>query len=225
MAQHIFQGIELLPETMPVKQLFILLHGVGARSSDLLPLANTLREAFPHAVFLLPDGTFPFDGGGSGRQWFSITGVTEANRASRVAAAMPALHALVREAQDRFKVLPPETALVGFSEGAIMALEFSVIHDGGVGRVLAFSGQFATLPDKAPELTTLHLLHGADDPVIPVEHAHAAYERIASLHGDATLDVASSVGHEIHAALSGRAIYRLQTCIPLRTWKQALSSA
>jgi phospholipase/carboxylesterase len=225
MAEQIFQGIELLPEAKAVEQLFILLHGVGARSSDLVPLANKLRDAFPDAAFLLPDGTFPFDGGGNGRQWFSISGVTEENRAARVAGAMPALHALVRHAQDRFKVLQSDTALVGFSQGAIMALEFSVAHDGHAGRVLAFSGRFAKLPEKAPELTTLHLLHGEDDPVIPVEHAYAAYETLMQLNGDATLDVASSVGHEIHAALSDRAIHRLQTCIPLRSWKQALNSA
>jgi phospholipase/carboxylesterase len=225
MAEQIFQGIELLPETMAAKQLFILLHGVGARSSDLVPLANKLRDAFPGAAFLLPDGIFPFDGGGNGRQWFSISGVTEENRASRVAGAIPALHALVRHAQDRFKVLQSDTALVGFSQGAIMALEYSVVHDGNVGRVLAFSGRFAKLPEKAPELTTLHLLHGEDDHVIPVEHAYAAYERLMHLQGDATLDVASSVGHEVHAALSERAIHRLQTCIPLRSWKQALNSA
>ncbi len=231
MAEQIFQGIELLPEATVVKQLFILLHGVGARPSDLVPLANKLRDAFPGAAFLLPDGTFPFDGGGpfdSGgnrRQWFSISGVTEENRAARVAVAIPALHALVRHAQDRFNVLQSDTALVGFSQGAIMALEFSVIHDGNVGRVLAFSGRFAKLPEKVPELTTLHLLHGEDDHVIPVEHAYAAYERLTHLQGDATLDVASSVGHEIHAALSDCAIHRLQTCIPLRSWKQSLNSA
>jgi len=188
-------------------------------------LANKLRNVFPSAAFLLPDGTFPFDGGGNGRQWFSIRGVAEENRSARVAEAMPALHSLVRQAQDRLKVLQSDTALVGFSQGAIMALEYSVIHDGHVGRVLAFSGRFAQLPEKAPELTTLHLLHGEDDPVIPVEHAHAAYESLMDLNGDATLDVASSVGHEIHEALSDRAIYRLQTCIPLRSWNQALNSA
>jgi phospholipase/carboxylesterase len=224
-AEQTFQGIELLPETMEVKQLFILLHGVGARSSDLVPLASKLRDAFPGAAFLLPDGTFTFDGGGNGRQWFSISGVTEENRAARVAGAMPALHAMVRHAQNRFRILQPDTALVGFSQGAIMALEFSVAHDGHVGRVLAFSGRFAKLPEKAPELTTLHLLHGEDDRVIPVEHAYAAYERIMRLQRDTTLDVASSVGHEIHAALTDRAIHRLQTCIPLRSWKQALNSA
>lgn len=225
MAEQIFQGIELLPETMAAKQLFILLHGVGARSSDLVPLANKFRDVFPDAAFLLPDGIFPFDGGGNGRQWFSISGVTEENRASRVTGAMPTLHALVRHAQDRFNILQSDTALVGFSQGAIMAMEFSVIHDGTVGRVLAFSGRFVKLPEKAPEFTTLHLLHGEDDLVIPVKHAYAAYERLMGLKGDATLDIASSVGHEIHATLSDCAIHRLQTCIPLRSWKQALKSA
>jgi phospholipase/carboxylesterase len=37
--------------------------------------------------------------------------------------------------------------------------------------------------------------------------------------------VASSVGHEIHPVLSDRAIQRLQTCIPLRSWKKALEGA
>ena len=106
-----------------------------------------------------------------------------------------------------------------------MALEFSIRHDGGVGRVLAFSGRLAQLPEKAPELTTLHLLHGESDQVIPVAHAYTAYERLMELNGDVTLDVASSVGHELHPALADRAIHRLQTCIPLRSWNQALKSA
>jgi len=223
MPGQIFRGVELLPEAVPIKQLFILLHGVGSKSSDLVPLAHQFRDVFPSAAFVIPDGNVPFDGGGNGRQWFSVNGVTEENRIPRVAAALPPLHELVRNVQQRFDILQSDTALVGFSQGAIMALEFSVAHDGHVGRVLAFSGRFAKLPEKAPEFTTLHLLHGEKDSVIPVEHAYAAYERLTNLQGDATLDVASSIGHEIHAALSERAIHRLQTCIPLRSWKQALN--
>jgi len=151
--------------------------------------------------------------------------VTEENRVARVAAALPGLHALVKQAQDRFGVLQSDTALIGFSQGAIMALEFSALHDGHVGRVLAFSGRYAKLPETAPEFTTLHLLHGEHDPVIPVEHAQAAFERLMDLNGDATLDLAAMVGHEINSALSDRAIHRLQTCIPLRSWKKALDGA
>jgi phospholipase/carboxylesterase len=229
LAPETFRGIEWLPDTRPVRQLFILLHGVGANAAELVPLANRLRAAFPEAAILIPDGPEPFDGQGDGRpdrrQWFSVRDLTDENRAARVAAAMPALLALVRDAQDRLCVLRPDTALVGFSQGATMALEFSSAHDGAVGRVLAFSGRYATLPDKAPELTTLHLFHGESDQIVPVAHAHAAYDRLAALHGDATLDVASSVAHELHPALAARGIQRLQTCIPLRSWKRALDGA
>ena len=222
MTEYIFEGIELLPKEQPVKQLFIFLHGVGASAGDLVPLAQKFGSVFPNAAFLLPEGTFPFDGGGNGRQWFSIRGVTEENRAARVAEAMPTLLNMVSREQARYNILQTDTALVGFSQGSIMALEFSKAHDGKVGRVLAFSGRYAKLPDHAPELTTLHFLHGENDPVIPVTHAHAAYDRLMELNGDATLDTASSVGHEIHASLAERAINRLQTCIPQRSWNKAL---
>ncbi|MDA8328484.1 MAG: esterase [Betaproteobacteria bacterium] len=222
MTEYIFRGIELLPGSVRPKQLFILLHGVGTNSSDMVPLANQLRTVYPDAAFLIPEGTFPFDGGGEGRQWFSLSGLTEENSPARITEAMQPLFTLVRHAQDRLTVLPPDTALVGFSQGAMMALEFSAAHDGRVGRVLAFSGRYAKLPEKAPELTTVHLFHGENDNIIPVEHAYEAYERLLELQGDVTVDIAPSVGHGIDASLAGSAIHRLQTCVPLRSWKQAL---
>jgi len=205
-----FSGIERLPESGEVQQLFILMHGVGGAPSNLMPLVNKLREIYPFAAFLLPEGTYPFDGGGAGRQWFSIQEVTEENRYKRVEAALPALHSLVVAAQVRFKVTPKNTVLGGFSQGAIMSLEYSVAHDNMAGKVLAFSGRFARLPAKAPAFTTLHLLHGEEDNIMPVSHSLAALEKIEELHGHATLDIAPSVGHQLHPALINRAIERLQ---------------
>jgi len=225
MSEHDFRGFELLPESAKPKQLFILLHGLGAEPSDLVPLAHRLRVVYPEAAFLIPEGIMPFDGGGTGRQWYSIGGMTEENRHARISAALPALHTLVRHAQDRLKILPTDTALVGFSQGANMALELGAIHDGIVGRIVAFSGRYSKLPEKAPELTTIHLLHGEDDYVISVNHAHIAYDWLSALQGDATIDIASAVGHELHPALVERAISRLQTCVPLRSWKRAMGDA
>ena len=220
-----YQGLELWPEFMQPQQLFILLHGYGGQASDMVPLADRLKDEFPNAAFFLPDATFPFEGGGSGRQWYSNSGVTEENRPARVNEAMPVLFALVSYAQNRFNVLQTDTAIAGFSQGANMALQFSVLHDGLVGRVLAFSGRFAALPDKAPGLTTLHLLHGEEDSVISAEHAQAAHARLVQIEGDVTLDVIPGVGHEINALLSERAIHRLKTTIPKRSWNLAMKSA
>lgn len=206
-----FSGIERLPEIGEVQQLFILMHGVGGSPANLMPLVNKLREIYPSAAFLLPEGTYPFDGGGTGRQWFSIQEVTEKNRYTRVEAALPALHNLVVAAHERFNVASKNAILGGFSQGAIMSLEYSVAHSDMIGRVLAFSGRFARLPAKAPASTTLHLFHGEDDNIMPVSHSLAALERIKELHGHATLDIAPSVGHQLHPSLINQAIQRLQT--------------
>ncbi len=214
-------GIEYWPAERRARQLFILLHGVGSQAAGLTSLAEMLRRAFPESGIFIPDGIAPFDEG-MGRQWFSVRHVTEVARIERVAAAMPALSTLVRRAQQRFDVLQTDTALVGFSQGAIMALEYCIAHDGGVGRVLSFAGRFASLPERAPELTTLHLLHGEADMVIPAQHAYAAFARLTELSGDATLDVGDGVAHELHPALVARAIHRLKTVIPLRSWKLAM---
>ena len=221
-ARMMYDGIEYWPENRQCKQLFILLHGVGADAGNLVSLAEMLRREFPQSGIFIPEGSEPFDGPLAGRQWFSIRDITDESRIQRVAAAMPSLEKLVKNSQQRFGVLLTDTALVGFSQGAIMALEYSIAHDGGVGRVVAFSGRFANLPEAAPEYTTLHLLHGEEDEIVSVKHSHAAFERLVQLAGDATLDVASGVGHELHPALAGRAIHRLKTVIPLRSWKLAM---
>ena len=215
--------LEFLPDVgTDVKLLFVLLHGVGGGPEDLLPLAQALRAAFPAAAVLAPAGFEPFDGAPQGRQWFSASGVSEENRIERVAQAMPALVAYIRAAQVRFGLQQPNTALAGFSQGAIMALEAVQKHADLAGRVLTFSGRYAQLPKVAPQFTTIHLLHGEADPVMRVEHAQAAQLQLAQAHGDVTIDIASQIGHALHPILIEHAIVRLQTCIPLRIWEEAL---
>ncbi|HJV69685.1 MAG TPA: esterase, partial [Ideonella sp.] len=97
-------------------------------------------------------------------------------------------------------------------------------EDGLAGRVLAFAGRYGTLPERALRHTTLHFFHGSDDEVIPAQHARAAMQRIAELQGDATIDIAQGVGHELPAALVDCAIDRLRTHIPHRTWAAALGA-
>ena len=95
-------------------QLFILLHGTGGHGAGPAAAGRCLAARLPPAAFLLPEGSTAHDPGVHGRQCFSIDGITNDNGPARVATAMPALHELVRQAQDRHKVMQPDTALVGF---------------------------------------------------------------------------------------------------------------
>lgn len=207
------------------QQLMLLLHGWGASPDDLAPLAQALRAAFPQSAVLAPEGFDPVDTGLAGRQWFSLAGITEANRPLRVQPVLPRLASWVQAVQAATGVGAQATALVGFSQGAILALELAQLHDGIAGRVLAFSGRYASLPAVAPARTTLHFFHGATDTVIPAAQSRLAIERLAALQGDATIDIAHSVGHELAPVLVDCALHRLTHHIPARTWAEALGAA
>jgi len=217
-----------LPAAGAPTLLFVLLHGVGARASDLAPLARRLAAEYPQAAVAGLDAPHAFDGappGHGGRQWFSVAGVTEANRPERVAAARPGFVATIRALQARFAMDWPHTALVGFSQGAILALEAVQAEAQLAGRVLAFSGRHATAPTHAPVDTTVHLLHGMADRVIPPGPAIDAAERLVALGGDVTADVLPGIGHELHPALVERAIEQLRGFLPKRAWRSALGEA
>jgi phospholipase/carboxylesterase len=217
-------AFEWLPEQQPAPQLLVLLHGVGGAGATMLPLAEALRAQFPQAAIVAPDAPHPFDGGPNGRQWFSASGVTDDNRVPRVQAALGPLRDWIVATQQRLGVGPMATCIAGFSQGAILGLELSSLQDGLVGRVLAFGGRYAQLPAVAPRLTTLHLLHGSDDPVIAAGHAREALQHLGVLLGDATLDIAKGVGHVLHPALIDSALFRLQNHIPHRTWREAMGA-
>lgn len=216
--------LQWLPSSGQPEQLMLLLHGWGASAADMAPLAQALRQAFPQAALLAPEGFEPVDSGLAGRQWFSLQGVTEDNRPARVDSVLPRLADWVRAAQQASGVGPAATALVGFSQGAILALELAQLHDGICGRVLSFAGRYARLPDVPLAHTTLHFFHGATDTVIPAAQSRLAMQRQAAMQGDATIDIASGIGHALPPELVRCAVQRLQTHIPHRTWMAAMGA-
>ena len=203
------ETIELLPAAGRPRQLFVLLHDAGGTGTDMLALGEMLGNAFAQAVVLMPEGL-------SG----AAPGLAEpASAAEALSGRVAALAAFLRARQQHFGLLQSDTALAGFGAGASLALALSALHDGLTGRVLAFGGTHGDWPAGAPRLTTLHLLHGQRDLLAPVMQVREVYALLTSLNADVTLDVASSVGHEMHPALMARAVTRLQTCVPLRFWQ------
>lgn len=223
--------LEWLPAEGRPEQLLLLLHGWGGSGADMAPLAQALRAAFPQAAVLAPDAPQAHrradgsPGEARARQWYEVAGLTPQNWPARVDAALPGLQAWVEAQQQRLGVGAAATAVAGFSQGAVLALALVLQHDGIAGRVLAFGGCLTRVPETAPQWSTLHLFHGADDEVIPAEGSRLALGHLAELQGDATLDIAEGVGHVLHPALIGCALQRLQTHIPARTWRAALGAA
>jgi phospholipase/carboxylesterase len=206
------------------EQLMLLLHGVGATAQDLVPLGHVLAAEFPAAFIVSVAAPAPFDGGG-GRQWFSVQGISEDNRPERVAAALPAFIDTVARWQREAGVGTDAVALIGFSQGGIMALESTRDQPAIAGRVVSIAGRFATLPTRPNEGTTLHMFHGKLDPVIPYGFTVEAAHHLVAIGADITADVVPHVGHAITDDLAALMIERLRGHLPKRAWEAALKAA
>ncbi len=205
------------------QQLVLLFHGFGADEHDLEPLGRSLAAEFPQACVVSLRSPEPC-AGGRGYQWFDVRGVTQANRAERVAQAMPAFLGAVRHWQLETGTTVAQTALIGFSQGGIMALEATRDREAPAGRVAAIGARFARLPTRASAGTTLHLLHGKRDPVMPYALTVEAAEHLVRLGADVTADVLPFVGHEAGPEVARCLLQRLRTYVPLRVWREAMAA-
>ena len=187
--------LAFIPKEEKPRLLFVLLHGEAAGPEQLFSLADAIKRTFPLAMLILPPAQHE--------------------------PQLEALVAFIRRVQHHYGISGEHTALAGFSQGARMALEASRLHADLAGRVLAFSGLYCEKPAALPPTTTIHLFHGANDLLLPLQEVEAMMQHLGTIQADATVDVATQVGHEMHAALIEQAIVRLQTCVPLRSWQAA----
>ncbi|WP_448188771.1 alpha/beta hydrolase [Azospirillum sp. sgz301742] len=180
------------------KRLVVFLHGVGSDGADLAPLARMWQSALPDAAMAVPDGPLPFDLGPVGRQWFSVDGVTPANRAHRVADAVPAFDRVLAGELAWAGVGPEALILVGFSQGSIMALDAVATGRWQPSAVVAYAGRLARRPPEGIVAGTRVLLaHGAADPVIPVEEMEIAAQALRQAGFTVETRVEPGVGHTI----------------------------
>jgi len=176
--------------------LVLLFHGVGSSAANLVPLAEWIVKARPDAMVVSVEGPHP-SGPGAGRQWFSVAGVTEQNRPERVEQALPLFRDTIGRWQGASGLGADGTTLVGFSQGAIMALEATQSGDPQMTRVIALAGRFAQPIRRAPPDVRFHLIHGADDPVIRPAFSLEAAPALRQLGAEVTVDVLPGLGHGI----------------------------
>jgi phospholipase/carboxylesterase len=165
----------------------IFLHGVGSTGAGMQPLADALALGVPAHC---PDGPEPFDMG-PGRQWFSVKGVTEDNRPARVAAALPAVTRMIEGFGD-----PRDSLLIGFSQGAIIALHAVAASLPAAG-VFALSGRLAGPIAPRPDWPTITLLHGNADHVMPPAMARATETWLKAAGAKPELLMFNALGHSI----------------------------
>ncbi|BCP55319.1 phospholipase/carboxylesterase [Kaistia sp. 32K] len=184
------------------KKLVVLLHGVGADGHDLIDIGAHWAPLFPDAYFVAPDAPDPSDWG-VGKQWFRLT-VRDAHEYWQGAsAAAPKLDEFLDAELERHGLTDADLALVGFSQGTMMALQVGPRRPHAMAGIVAYSGRIAGPERLAAEVKSrppVLLVHGALDEVIPI----AALQETEKALRDAGFAVAAierpGLGHGIDEA-------------------------
>ena len=198
--------------------LVVFLHGYGADGADLLGLADVLGPHLPGTLFVAPDAPDACHGSPMGRQWFPIPWI---DGSSEVAAGL----GLARSADDLNGFLDAQmasfgaaaTALVGFSQGAMMAMQVAPRRAQAMAGVVAISGRLlqpGRLATEAVARPPVLLIHGDQDPVVPFADMGAAGEALVAAGFAVFGHVMQGTGHGIAPDGLGAALRFLKERLP-----------
>jgi len=196
----------------------VLLHGRGTDERDLLPLADAL-DPERRLVALTPRAPWAFPGQ-PGAHWYRVRRVGFPDEET-FSATYPRLAGWLDALPEALGVPWERTVLGGFSQGAVMSFALGLGPDRPApAGILALSGFLASVPGFEPALDgragyPVALGHGAADPVISVDFARQARERLLGAGVDLLYRETPGMGHTIDPAFVQ----------PLRAWLAARTPA
>jgi len=179
--------------------LLVLLHGGGSNEGDLLGLVPYLDDRFQ-----VVSARAPIRVEAGAYSWFRTTFTAGGPivHEGQEAESRKALAAFIDEVIGRHGADPARVYLLGFSQGATLALSFALTVPDEVAGVIAAGGRLLreVRPTFAPVARTaglpLFVAHGIHDDVVPIGRARANREFLVGLGVDLTYREYST-GHQI----------------------------
>jgi phospholipase/carboxylesterase len=198
-------GPRLDPRSGNARQLVVFLHGYGADGNDLIDIGRAWAGLLPDAAFVSPHAPHACGQAPAGREWFPLTFRDPNERWTGVNAAAPQFNAFLDAELKRRNLPNSALALVGFSQGTMMALHTGLRRREAPAAIVGYSGMLVIPedidPDKfAGEIVSrppVLLVHGDQDQLIPVEALMHAAQGLSALDVPVQWHISPGVAHGI----------------------------
>jgi phospholipase/carboxylesterase len=192
------RAIALPPKQGPPSCLVVLLHGYGADADSFQAVGRALGDRLPRAEMLVPDGLQPWEGGGTGRMWFSLGDAGD--RAAHVHEAGAEVSRWIDDELAARHLGGDHLALVGFSQGAMLTAWLAVHRTPRPAAAVMLSGLVAEDQSAPPgPSATLPILvaHGDRDVRIPVTVVEESARILGTWGAQVTTRDYAGLGHEV----------------------------
>jgi len=192
-------GPRLEPQDGKATHLVVLCHGYGADGNDLIGLAAQWQHVLPTVAFAAPNA--PERCPGAGYQWFPISRIDPHEMHKGVESATGTLETFVKAELTRLELTPDRLALVGFSQGTMMALHSGLRGSLKPASIVGFSGLLTGAPPHADASPPPILLaHGGSDTMIPPEALFITATALGAAGFCVQWHISPDIGHGIDAA-------------------------
>jgi phospholipase/carboxylesterase len=120
--------------------------------------------------------------------------------ASGTARAAPAIDTFIDRKLHQYELTEANLAIVGFSQGTMMALHVGLRRPRQVAAIIGYSGmltgghELSHFPITKPPVL---FIPSSADPVVPVAALHAAKTELEHLGIDVTVHISPGVGHSV----------------------------
>jgi predicted esterase len=181
------------PET--ARLVAILLHGRGASAEDILGLAQQFTAT--DITYLAPQA--------AGSAWYPYSFLAPLQQNEPWLGSALRLVSTLVENLSRQGVPSDRTVVMGFSQGACLALEFAARHARRYGAVVAFTGGLIGPPGTQRNYTgnfegTRVFIGSSDvDPHVPVERVHESTAVFSRMGADVDERIYPRMGHTVNA--------------------------
>ncbi|MGE0865819.1 MAG: alpha/beta hydrolase, partial [Vicinamibacterales bacterium] len=174
----------------------VLIHGRGASASDILGLAHEF--ALPDVAYIAPEA--------AGGSWYPYSFLTNMERNEPwLSSALLVIDGLVRHFEQH-GVPAERVALMGFSQGACLTLEFAARHARRYAAVAGFSGGVIGPPGTARDYqgsfdgTPVFVGCSDIDPHIPAERVRESADVFRRMGAAVDERIYPGMGHTINEA-------------------------
>jgi phospholipase/carboxylesterase len=195
-------GPFIAPKSGQVENLVVFLHGYGSNGDDLISIGHEWAPYLADTAFVSPNAPEVCEIFAQGYQWFSIRAIDPDafEREKQAEKAMPQLDAFLDAQLAKWDVPESRMILVGFSQGAMMAMYAAPRRAQACAGVIGYSGMLIEAEAlKQPEMVKIPVLaiHGDLDEVVPPASLEAIERGFSAAGYDVETVLRPGLGHGI----------------------------
>jgi len=182
------------------RAIVIWLHGLGASANDFEPVLPIINEITPGIRYIFPNApvmSVSINGGMTMPAWYDVSHPDLSQQADLpgIYASCEKLSGLVEHIRNEVGEDIP-VILAGFSQGGVIALTTALttmrtttLPDAtaepcniqGVLALSAYLPEINALKQKDKLDLSLLMMHGSNDPIVPIEHARHSFDKLSQL--------------------------------------------